>query len=260
MTFSQTAKKFGWTTGILVLFAFAVVAVEWCPIPWSAVLLIVTILMLALALTSEPVAVKLILINGAAIVAAIAAFEGLLGIHLWRGDGTRIEGSVVHDGRLSDEILGYVPRKDSRLTARKLYGDTVLYDVAYSIDSDGLRVSPPHNETELTGCIVFFGDSSTFGEGVEDDQPFAYQVGLKTKGQYAIYNFAYSGYGPHQMLANLLAGRVSNIVRCNPTRFIYFAISEDIIPHSPRCGTRSLGQARASLQIDANRSDTGWSF
>jgi hypothetical protein len=70
--------------------------------------------------------------------------------------------------------------------------------------------------------VVFFGDSYTFGEGVNDDETFPYQVGLKTGGHYAIYNFAYSGYGPHQMLAALQDGRVERVVRCTPTHFIFF--------------------------------------
>jgi hypothetical protein len=31
------------------------------------------------------------------------------------------------------------------VTARKLYGNTILYDVTYSIDKNGVRISPPHN-------------------------------------------------------------------------------------------------------------------
>jgi hypothetical protein len=113
------------------------------------------------------------------------------------------------------------------VTARETYGDQVIYDVTYTIDVNGLRVTPPATG-QPRGCVVFFGDSMTFGEGVEDKQTLPYQVALKTAGNYVVYNFAFSGYGPHQMLAILQTHREAHILKCRPTHFIYLAIPEHV--------------------------------
>src|SRR5207247_10000624 len=132
---------------------------------------------------------------------------------------------ITEDFTHADDTLRYAPDANRRVTARKLYRDQVLYDVTYTIGPDGLRVAPPAYDVAVGGCVVFFGDSVSFGEGVNDDQTFPYLVGLKTEGRYRIYNFAFSGYGPHQMLAALQAGRVARIVLCRSTRVIYLTIA-----------------------------------
>jgi hypothetical protein len=165
--------------------------------------------------------------NVAAISMALAIFEVYLSIGAPGSDGTRMEGTITDGFTHPDDVLGYAPNKNSRVTARKYYGDSLLYDAVYTINSDGLRVAPPTEDRPL-GCVVFFGDSVTFGEGLNDTDTFPYQVGLKSNSRYAIYNFAFSGYGPHQMLASLKAGVVSRTLRCRPTQFIYLTIPEHI--------------------------------
>jgi hypothetical protein len=68
----------------------------------------------------------------------------------------------------------------------------------------------------------------TFGEGVRDNETYPYLVGLNTKGRYAIRNLAFSGYGPHQMLASLQSDHFSQKLDCSPTHFFYFAIPAHI--------------------------------
>src|SRR5262249_6162901 len=159
-------------------------------------------------------------------VFALAAFEGYLGIQQRQGDGTRVEGTV-NDETQPNDLLGYAPVENSRLTARKFYGNELIYDVVYSIGPGGLRVVPS-SKAGSAECMVFLGDSISFGEGVQDGQAFPNQLAQKSGGRYAIYNFAYSGYGPHQMLANLQAGRVKEMVPCEPAHFVYLAIVEHI--------------------------------
>jgi hypothetical protein len=233
---------------VALLITLAILAVAYCPLPWSAGLLVVAIFIIVVAKRGKGRITVVLLVNSAAIAVAIAAFEGYLGIQQRQGDGTRLEGTV-DDGTQPNDLLGYAPLKDSRLIARKLYENTAIYDVLYTINSDGLRIAPPVKESPTAGCIVFFGDSVTFGEGVDDDKPFAYQVGLKTGGQYAIYNFAYSGYGPHQMLAALQAGLVRRIVHCKPTHFVYLTIPEHI---ARVAGLTSWDKHGPYFRLDAN--------
>lgn len=111
-----------------------------------------------------------------------------------------------------DKILGYSPIPNNQFTETKLYKDQVLFKATYSFNDHGLRTSPPFEKDSLIGDCLFFGCSYTFGEGIEDEETFPYQVGILTKGQYRIHNFAYDGYGPHQMLAALEHGAVKEIV------------------------------------------------
>jgi hypothetical protein len=126
----------------------------------------------------------------------------------------------------SDEILGYAPTKRKTVHSIAYRGKEILYNVTYTTDDNGLRISPPPELTNDNQCIVFFGDSYTFGEGVEDYEAMPYQVGKLSK--YKVYNFAFQGYGPHQMLSALEHGVVDRVVDCKPSVAIYQAIMDDV--------------------------------
>ena len=82
----------------------------------------------------------------------------------------------------SDDILGYRPIKNTvKLSARRYYRDELLYDVRYTIGPDGLRQSMPFGDVNSpAGCVVFFGGSFTYGEGVNDHETMPFQVGQLT--------------------------------------------------------------------------------
>jgi hypothetical protein len=114
-----------------------------------------------------------------------------------------------------DKYLGYAPHKETKISEVKSYKDELIYNVTYTFDENGLRVSPPSNDLEVEGCILFFGCSYTYGIGVEDHEAMPYQVGIKFQKKYRIYNFALSGYGPHQMLSALEHKLVANTISCS---------------------------------------------
>lgn len=166
-----------------------------------------------------------VLVNVAALFAALGLAELYLGRQQGMGDGTRLEGSIVNGFTHPDEVLGYAPNASARVTARKLYGGSPIYDVTYTTDGNGLRISAPA-PSDVQSCVLFFGDSITFGEGVADTDTYPYVVSELTSNRYRVYNFGYSGYGPHQMLAALESGRVGRIVSCKP-RYIYYLCIPD---------------------------------
>jgi hypothetical protein len=100
----------------------------------------------------------------------------------------------------------------------------LLYDVQYSIDSNGLRVAPPYLKDKLAGTILFFGCSFTFGEGLKDSETLPYQVGVQSEGRYRTFNFGVGGYGPEQMLAAIEHGMVARVVDSSPQYVYYIAI------------------------------------
>ena len=197
------------------------------PFLWSFILWI--IVAFSAAAWVKATRLKAVLVNFSAVLLALATYEAYLWQRETNYDPTRMQGSYTTDYFDTDELLGYGPAKANIATSEKYHSDNQIYSVRYTINDDGLRISPPVVEPEL-GCVLFFGGSVTFGEGVEDEQSMPYQVGDLTDNHYRIYNFAFHGYGPHQMLAALEQGRVGKIADCRPTHVIYQAI----IPHVER--------------------------
>ena len=145
-------------------------------------------------------------------------------------EGVREERSNAEYQTVPDEIMGYRPRVAQSTQVKRSVGDEVIYDVTYTIQEDGLRMGPPYRESEERPCVVFFGGSHVFGEGVNDDEALPYRFGIETGGQFQVHNFGYSGYGTHQMLAALEEGLVESTIDCTPRHFIY----EGAYFHIPR--------------------------
>jgi hypothetical protein len=185
----------------------------------------------------------LAIVNLAAVVVAIGAFE------LWRrnqsppGSDLRLEGTIAQGFYDTEDDVGYLPRANMKVTARKMEGDTPIYDVTYTIGPDRFRVVPRAEAKEAKACILLFGDSHTFGEGVNDNETYAWQLAGKSGGRIAVHDFGMSGWGPHQMLAGLQSGRFPAATTCTPTDVVYHLIPDHIgrvagrskwDPHGPR--------------------------
>jgi hypothetical protein len=165
-----------------------------------------------------------------------------------------------------DSALGHRPPASYQTRASLHYGAELVYDVTYTIDSDGLRVSPPEAAAAPADCVLFFGDSYTFGEGVEDDQTFPYLTGVATAGRYRVRNYGFSGYGPHQMLAAIESGLVETTARCEPRFAIYLAHPHHVLraagkwwwdAHGPRYELTAEGTAKRRGNFDDDRSALG---
>ena len=199
--------------------------------PWWLILLGVSLAFGMLAWVSRRTRMAALPLNIAAVFLALAGYEFYLDYpymtYTAPGDQVKIVASV-DKFMLDDKLLGYAPKKDSRVTVRRYYRGKLSYKAVYTIAKNGLRVAPPHRKGDLRGCIIFFGDSFTFGNGLNDDQTYPYRIGHMLGDDYATYNFAFSGYGPHQMLAELQAKRVEKIIDCRPTQFFYLFIAAHV--------------------------------
>ena len=138
-----------------------------------------------------------------------------------RGPELRSEGSALEGYTIPHDVLGYAPAPGHETTLRVTGDGEVVYDVTYTIDAQGLRISPPSTAPDGGPCLVFFGDSFTFGEGLENDETLPWQLGVATGGRYRVYNFGFHGYGPHQMLAALERGLVEERTDCRPLAVVY---------------------------------------
>jgi hypothetical protein len=128
-----------------------------------------------------------------------------------------------------DPLLGWAPRAShvSHATARA--SDLVVYDVNYSIDAAGHRISPPDRGESVVGCLLFFADSFVFGEGVNDRETFPFQVGVMTLGRFRVVNLSAPAYGAEHMLAMAERGGLAAKLRCKPTHIFYTALPHHIL-------------------------------
>ena len=129
-------------------------------------------------------------------------------------------------------MLGWAPANGRSFVERARFENKLLYEVKYTIDDHGLRIASasPSVDTQRqeSNCLLFFGDSFTFGEGVKDDETMPYRVSEKTKRRYQAYNFAFLGYGPHHMLAQLQEGLVDATIECKPAVVVYQALPDHV--------------------------------
>ena len=124
--------------------------------------------------------------------------------------------------------IGFIAEANRRVTSRKLLGDRVLYDAVYTTGPDHFRVVPAADE-KPSRCVLLFGDSYTFGEGINDDETSAAQIVKKSEGHVAAKNLGISGWGPHQFLAGLQSGRFQKAITCTPTDAFYLMIPTHIV-------------------------------
>jgi hypothetical protein len=208
--------------GVIVSF----VLLRYAPAPFIWVLFLWFAVLVYNAVTSRRTAGKFISLNVGVVVLVLGAYEA----YLWTGAGSDRHDEYPPGIASSHPVLGYAPRENTVARHRRTHGAEVDFDVVYSIDSTGLRVSPPYDRLNCKGSVLFFGGSFTFGSGVDDDETMPYFTGTKTNGHYRIYNFAYRGYGAHQMLSALDHGIVDSIIEGTPRYAIYQAITD----HVPR--------------------------
>jgi hypothetical protein len=102
-----------------------------------------------------------------------------------------------------DSLLGYKPKPDCiHRSIKKSNDGTLIYDVQNSIDGNSHRITPVQDGSDRKCFILFFGCSFTYGEGLEDNQTLPFYVAQFCP-EYMPYNFAFRGYGPQNMTAQL---------------------------------------------------------
>jgi hypothetical protein len=152
----------------------------------------------------------------AALVGASLAF-GIVVVEvvLWRVNNSpttfREKGSWGIKGE-----LGLSPIRPGVIHERKVAANgDVIFDVTYTIDGDLTRkVNSPQGP-----LVAFFGDSFTYGAGVNDVDTLPQIFADLTKGGYHVLNFGVSGYGPQQALRALETDLYPELAK-NPRLFV----------------------------------------
>jgi len=177
-------------------------------------------------LTTSIYSLQALCLNFSVVMMVLTSYEAFMWAKAEPHKGTRYEDIYDNYYHHKHDILGYGPIKGiTKPSAKKYFKDQLLYDVTYTIEKNGLRKSMPTScSDQHSGCLLFFGGSGIFGEGVNDHEAMPYQVGIMSHEKYCIYNFGFHGYGPHQMLSALEHKLVEDIVDCGgPKIAIYQA-------------------------------------
>ncbi len=209
-------------TSLIFFSLFAVAAFQWIPYPFIWVFACASIVSFLLVRNSRKLE-TVIWFNLGSIFLVLAIFEITLEVlDAVVDERPRTTNFQLYDSDKHPD-LGYVLKPGSTRRARKLYGEEVIYDVVYTVDQYGLRISPQCSDA-CGSSILFFGGSFTYGEGVNDRETMPYRVGYKSGGKYEIYNFGVHGYGPQHMLALIENGKVFSTVKQPPGFAIYQAL------------------------------------
>lgn len=173
-----------------------------------------------------------LLAGGISVVAAVAA---ALAFGAWKNsdfvdgqsdrltmEGTFVNGFYDQGGNKGIKDVGFIALPNKHVTAVRKLDGRVIYDASYTTGPDSFRVVPTVENARR--CVLLFGDSFTFGEGVNDDETTAAQIVAKSKGQVEVKSLGIGGWGPHQFLSGLQSGRFQKAVTCKPTDAVYLFI------------------------------------
>jgi len=132
------------------------------------------------------------------------------------------EGEYNREYFVPDQDLGYRIRPSRQVDSVLRRGERVIYDVKYTIDDNGFRVTP--GQPEASGSFAaFFGGSFMVGEGVEDAETLPARLAYHA-GNVAAFNFGVHGWGPQNMLALLQSGELTAVFPKTRGTLVYLYI------------------------------------
>lgn len=133
----------------------------------------------------------------------------------------------MHD----NPVTGYRGKPSAEVRVTLVANSKLVYDVVYSTDEQGWRNVPQH--PEATEAVVFFGCSFVFGEALNAEQTFVHKTAELLGPSYQVFNYGFSGYGPHQFLALLESGALRPLSeRYDKVHVYYLSLKE----HDLRAG------------------------
>ena len=161
--------------------------------------------------------------------------------------------------RVRDDAVGLRPAPGASWRETLWLGDLPIYDVVYTIDAHGRRVTPAAEGGKDALCVLIFGCSFSFGTGVGDEDTLPWLTSVASGRRHHVHNFSFGGWGPHQMLAALEAGEVESSLDCEPTHAIYVSVHDHVRrvagrspwdPHGPRFELREDGRLARNGNFD----------
>jgi hypothetical protein len=121
-------------------------------------------------------------------------------------------------------VIGWGPEHPGRFHAERRDPETgaVIYLADYTIDANLFRQTI---SSEKGPAIVFFGDSFTFGVGVNDSETLPQLFADLLDRKQRVLNFGVSGYGPQQFLRELETGLFDPLIGEQPRLFVFMTFA-----------------------------------
>ncbi len=128
--------------------------------------------------------------------------------------------NITRGWSVRQPIMGWGPERPGTFHAEMTAPTThaLIYKADYTIDSDLLRQT---HSVQSGPAIVFFGDSYTFGDGVQDDETLPQVFADSLDPKQRVVNLAFTGYSPQQFLREMETGRFDSIIGSNPQLFVF---------------------------------------
>lgn len=230
---AEISRRSGlWLAGVLLIItaSLSALALKYLDAPYVWIAAVCTLALLTATSLTRRTLLKALWWNLAVVCIVLGAFEAYLYSQQAPARRDTIQDSAGDPQAMSEphDVLGYAPVKNRSGVWTRYIGDDFVFRIEYTIDSRGMRISPPTNGAMDRPCVFFFGGSYTFGSGVNDAETYPYRAGVKAGGRYRTYNFAFRGYGPHQMLAALEDNGYEEDLQCQPRHVVYMMIPDHV--------------------------------
>jgi hypothetical protein len=112
-----------------------------------------------------------------------------------------------------DKANGTMPYPNIKIKhGRKVKGN-LAFDATYTVDKDQHRYTKANKEAK--DLYVFMGCSFTYGEGLNDNETFAYKFSEKFGFSKDVVNISFHGWGGHNVLAQLQSQKFKDYIKNN---------------------------------------------
>ena len=135
---------------------------------------------------------------------------------------TKNNSNIVKDIKYEKSFLGYKPISGKQ-HHKIISNNSTILDAHYTIGDKGFRLTPQKNNLNKEKVFNFFGGSFVFGWGLNDNETLPY-FSQTYFDEWKINNYGVSGYGIHQMLAQIEKEGVNGDINILITH----------VPHIPR--------------------------
>jgi len=194
---------------------------------WIIILSATFTYLLYIGVKTKTLALKILLFNISAFVFALFVYESFLCLTMpsqtissslqMTGDNGKTNYDAAHPD------LGYAINRNGVISTKRIINDEVIYKVSYTL-KDGLRHTPNSNDTSRN-CVLFFGGSFTFGDGLSDSATLPFYFNHFEKQKYHVLNYGYHGYGPHQMLSQIETRVADDIQGCSEENIAIYSFA-----------------------------------
>jgi hypothetical protein len=120
-------------------------------------------------------------------------------------------------------VVGWGPQRAGRFHSEKTDPKTgaLVYSADYTIDSNLMRLTL---SAETKPTIAFFGDSITFGVGLNDADTLPQRFANSLDAKERVINLAFTGYGPQHFLREMETGLFDAAIGPQPRLFVFLTV------------------------------------